>query len=226
MELTAEQTAIADKYGAKMFASELAKYPAERVAKLEQDSPGAVERYRVQLLEDWRENARQFLQRETCYARHLRGAFHPDNKTSRAMLAELTGIVLPATVGGTRQAIRQHCGESYCAAEDSAREKAEREARETAERKESERAAAELEQRLQGHRETVCSGEAISGESLLELARSLGIDVHPRTAGMLRKRVAWVEAHRNARWGKAHLPGSVCELYRRCQELLSPVTAH
>lgn len=41
---------------------------------------------------------------------------------------------------------------------------------------------------------TVAAGEAVEGDQLLTLARHVGVDVNPRTAGLLRRRVAWIKA--------------------------------
>lgn len=64
------------------------------------------------------------------------------------------------------------------------RERAERESqekeREATETKQAEVAAA------------VMAGERVSGEDLVALARAIAVDVNPRTAGVLIKKVAWI----------------------------------
>lgn len=229
MELTAEQTAIADKYGAKMFAEELASYPPARVEKLEHDEPGAVERYRETVLGRWRASAVAFLSPVECYRHALKGGFDPNNSTWRAMFQELTGLKLPRTIAGTMEAVRTYCGESAVNAVDQEREAYQQQKQEEQERKaaEVERAAAERQERIfQDYRQTVLAGEPLHGESLLDLARRLQIAVHPRTAGTLRRRIMWAQANRAKITGKGHCPQSVFDLYRECQQRLAePVTA-
>lgn len=92
------------------------------------------------------------------------------------------------------------------------------------ERKAAERAEREREaekKRLAELRLALSAGDPIDGSDLVDVARWLGIDVHPRTVGMLRQRIASVCANQCRFRGKAAPAQSIYRLYRDCQESIA-----
>lgn len=60
----------------------------------------------------------------------------------------------------------------------------------------------------------------VGGEELADYARLLGIKVHPRTIGFLRKRCNWVTSGQASISGKRRSPQTMFKLYRECRELV------
>lgn len=139
-----------------------------------------------------------------------RGAFHPDNKITRRLFTDLTGIVLPSTVSGTKQALREYVGtdvyDGYYTEIEEVR---------AADRRAREEAAQEANAlRVEKLKRAIADDTPVSGDELLDVARAVGIEVHPRTAGTLRRRVVEIQSGcGRVRGGQA--PDSVWSLYRR-----------
>ena len=131
------------------------------------------------------------------------GALHPDNKAIRQLFTALTGIELPRTVSGTESAIA--AGPVWGPLVADCR-RAWREAREAAE--------------LAASRQRFAAGERVTGGELLAVARSIGIDVHPRTAGTLKNRVLEIGGG-SARIRGGRCPDGVWEVYRASLALVS-----
>ena len=155
--------------------------------------------------------SREFAERIT------NGALYPDNKATRQLFTALTGIELPRTVGGTESAIAADPVWGPLVA-DCRRERQEAEAERVklAEAERMEREAAELA----ASRQRFAAGERVTGCELLAVARSIGIDVHPRTAGTLKSRVVEIGGG-SARIRGGRCPDGVWEVYRAALALVS-----
>ena len=68
----------------------------------------------------------------------------------------------------------------------------------------------------------VQADEMVCGEDLLEFARHVGIEVHPRTAGSLKRRIVAVNSGQ-CRFHGERPPATVYELYRQVRGKLQPV---
>jgi hypothetical protein len=147
------------------------------------------------------------------------GRLHPDNKQSRALFEAVTGLKLPGTVKGTWEAVKAYAGpeiDAYEAARD-----AERQAEQAAAdaKAEAERAAwfATVAERVR-------NDQPISGADLCEACRELSIEVHPRTAGMIRE--SWLSvnttegARKPGRNGKASHTNTPFRLYQQCKAVI------
>lgn len=130
---------------------------------------------------------------EKLLSRICSGMLHPDNPRSRKLFTGVTGIPLPPTVSGTDAALAADPVWGPALAD--YRRKADREA---AERRNAESA------RLEDLRQRFASGERVTGDELIDVARAAGIDVHPRTAGTLRRRVVEIGG------GSARVRGGAC----------------
>lgn len=120
--------------------------------------------------------------KESLYLRMWNGTFRPDNRCSREMFQKLTGIKLPTGVKATREFLMAYIGSAWVNQQQE-KERAEREAEAKRDREQQEAYYAglmdEIATRAKG-------GQNISGRELVNLARHLGIQVHPRTAGRQR----------------------------------------
>lgn len=112
------------------------------------------------------------------------GVLHPDNKTSRKLFEDLTGISLPPTVTGTHKVVNEYFSESLSAY----RKRKAAEAEENA-RLEAEAEAKEKQDYIEGVLSKIKAKELVDGRELVDAARHLGIEVPIQTAGMLIKRV-------------------------------------
>jgi hypothetical protein len=104
------------------------------------------------------------------------GIQYPDNRVSRALFTAETGIVLPKTQRGSLAVLIEYVGADRVAEVEQAKHD-----RENAERAERERV------RLADIITRFAAGQDVSGSDLLDAAKSLGMDVHPRTAGTFNK---------------------------------------
>lgn len=129
--------------------------------------------------------------KESLYLRMWNGTFRPDNRCSREMFQKLTGIKLPSGVKATREFLMAYIGSEWVNQQQE-KERAEREAEAKRDREQQEAYYAglmdEIATRAKG-------GQNISGRELVNLARHLGIQVHPRTAGAA-THVEWINVYR------------------------------
>lgn len=105
--------------------------------------------------------------------------FHPSNKMYRDIFSRVTGQTLPGSANETRQVVADYIGSDKLKAAEDARAA-------VAAEKELAKQAAEAA-RLASIAKRF--DDQITGQELLDLARHHGIEVHPRTAGMLKSRV-------------------------------------
>lgn len=116
----------------------------------------------------------------------LTGTLHPSNKIYRKIFTEETGVNLPNGANETRQVVASWIGEDKLDAYH--QEKADKEKR-IADEKAAKEAA-----RLNVIHQKVRDDIPIDGDSLVDLCRYLGVELHPRTAGTLRKRVVEINS--------------------------------
>lgn len=116
------------------------------------------------------------------------GAFQPDNKATRGLFEDITGLLLPKTQGGTYSLITQYAAEAVASYRDKQKTLAEEAA-------ENHRVAEEAatKSRLADTKQKYLSGEAISADGFIELAKSNGIELHPRTVGSILRTVSTVD---------------------------------
>ena len=211
MTFTPSQQAAIDRFTAARVQRDIARYQRQReenprFSELTDDRIAQHKAYTRQFAE---ELTAAILDR-AALCKHIRtGTFHPRNPLLRALFAELTGITLPRTTGATKAALIDYIGRETFDAYARRREqecRAEEEAKCAAEQ-------ARQDERLAGILRDLRQGEDVTGPELVDAARALGIDVHPRTVGTLRRRVRLAGASGISYVG-ARLPSSVAILYR------------
>lgn len=146
------------------------------------------------------------------------GRFHPSNRESRALFAALTGMTLPSRAGDTMATLRFYVGEAawdgFAAARENAR---------LAEQLDREAAIAAKHQNLMNDVMTRIVGNiAITGDEFADLVKHLKPhvgEVHPRTIGTIRNRVASIQEG-TARVRGGSLPAGVHQIYTKCVSYL------
>ena len=182
----------------------------ERLEKLLSENPGRIEQYRREHIINGKNLVLAIVNKPACYRKHLRGGFHPSNKHSRKAFAAITGIDLPYSVHGTDSAIRAYVGE--VAAQEDSRLQKEREA-ELIEKLEQQKRNDELA--FSAIRSSMLANTPIEGGQLLFAARQLNIDVHPRTAGLLRHRIHTINKDTARIHGRGN-SGQAFKVYGEC----------
>lgn len=177
---------VASEIAASMLANELERCAKTRPERLAE----ATDEMKAEYVERMRWTILGFMEslsdKEYAYSRLRNGTFHPSNRNYRKAFHGLTGIKLPAGANATRDAVREWIGEEFVAAKEAEAASSRAAAEYENERKRAEAHATAMD-RLKAK-----FSEGLTGEELLELARHVGIDVHPRTAGMLKRRIAWI----------------------------------
>lgn len=213
---------IAIEFGDRAFDEEIEHYRRERPAQLAKVSPEELDAYRAKVREKWVGWAGEMTNHETLFARLASGMLHPSNKNWRAMFKQLTGVSLPATMAGTREAVRQFIGaetfDRMGQLRDADRERAQQEKHD----KIKADAAARMSKIIAEASDRVRAGDYIDGDTLVTLCRHLGIEVHPRTVSMLRKRVRSISAEQARIVGRDTGPMPY-RLYQQCAKKLAVV---
>jgi hypothetical protein len=152
--------------------------------------------------------------KELLYRTWIHGRFHPSNKHSRKLFENLTGVKLPQRVGETALAIKQFLGLGWVETHE-----AEIQAKRDAQRRE--RQLQLVEQQRQRLSKLIDSMPCkVSGEQLVELARHVGLEHHPRTIGSARN-VHSIEMVGGAlRYSilRSKNAKSACDMYRQLME--------
>ena len=157
------------------------------------------------------------IQEQPCCLRMLNaGRFHPDNKLSREVFECVTGIKLPPTVGKTIEVIREYIGLEWLA-------KHEAKQAEYAKQKELDEAKAR-EATLADRKTYLLSiaKQCITGADLVELARMMGIEVQPQTAGVLLKKIGRIKNGTMEIYGKPSTAGA-WKLYNQVIAMIDDV---
>jgi hypothetical protein len=169
---------------------------------MKQLTPEHVEQWKDRQRSDCRDMISEIQEQPCCYRMLNAGRFHPDNKLSREVFEGVTGIKLPPTVGGTIETIKKHIGLAWI------------------ERKESEIAAGIVADMLKkqtadneakSNRKTYLLSivkQSIAGPDLVELARMMGIEVLPQTAGVLLKKIGRIKSGCMEIYGKPSTAGA------------------
>jgi hypothetical protein len=180
---------------------------SERFLKLSADQQGElIERAKTGIVDELRKLTLRIDARDVSLLHSA--TFHPSNKRYREFFTLQTGVALPNGATATHDAISKWIGAERLQAHASQVE-AERA------RVEGEKSAAESA-RLAAIVEKIKRDEPIDGDSLIDACRFLGIEVHPRTAGTLRKRVVSINSSTARITGKG-LSNEPYRLYRACQ---------
>lgn len=145
------------------------------------------------------------------------GQLHPSNGRSRRLFSALTGIKLPSTVKGTKEAVHSYMGQElddYFAAKEAERvEKA---------RAKSEKEAQRQKESLAASLKALKNKERLGPEQLIEVARHLGVNIHPRTVGAIRKHLIEISDYiTRVRKQKTRMPQTVWGVYRECLKKVS-----
>lgn len=141
--------------------------------------------------------------------RLCQGMVNPHNKTTRKLFVAITGIQLPVTSGGTEAALMaSEWGPLMQAYWDEVQRRSDEEAA----RKKAEREAKELKAVLAAL-DLVRANEPVSGDSLVDVSRFLGIELHPRTIGTLRKRIGSIKDGQCRVYGR-RVPDGVWAAYK------------
>ena len=140
------------------------------------------------------------------------GMLHPSNRWSRRLFTGLTGLPLPSGVKESRLAVVDYLGQDvYCNYIQGLQDA--RDAKEEAKRQAE---AQEVAERVRAILDKIRENQQVDGDELVVAANAVGVHVHPRTVGTLRKRVYWITSDRAAMVGK-RLPNSVYQVYRAVQ---------
>jgi hypothetical protein len=221
---TPELEQAAARWAADMLSHELAFYAEhqpERLARLRQENPNVEREFIEKKTAIARETITEILNpSDVILARVCTGMFHPSNPSTRRLFEVATGISLPNTVNGTRQTVAAYFGEHLTRFID--KQNAEKRLEELA-RKQKEQQAEES--RLAKIRDDIRNERDVDGADLVEFARSIGIEIHPRTAGTVLKRLVSFRGSSARITGKS-LPDNVWRLIRDVQNAIAePVQA-
>lgn len=182
---------VSDKYATQSLAAMVAEAKVkepERFARLA--TPELLADKLESMKSDFAKRAAEMLDKRAC-AKLLRiGCFDRHNQAYRSMFTELTGVQLPKDHTGTVDTVRAYVGQDTYDAIRKEQEAMRLALVEETRRKEAEQQSAWIEKTVAALR----SDEFVSGDDLVEFARYKGIEVHPRTVGMIRKRVRFIRS--------------------------------
>ncbi len=221
----------AQAYAERKIESEFAYHRKSDPAKLEKhlrEHPDQVERWKAGELSAARALVIELLDKLACYKAHKRGRFHPSNPNSRRLFQDLTGLKLPPTVSGTDQAVREYVGNEAIDAEDERIAKDRRDGleRDAAIKKMAcDKRISAISAKVAGQEVHNLPAGAIDGDELIDLARHLGIEMHPRTVGMIRKRLSWINSNQAGCRGKGPIQNAFV-VYRACFKILTETSAN
>lgn len=217
--LTEDQVAAARRFAETIIADaykHAKENTPERLAKLTQEDKDVFEA-------KWHKDAVTLTTRilgkgKALYDDARIGRFHPSNRESRALFAALTGMTLPSRAGDTMATLRFYVGEAawdgFAAARENTR---------LAEQLDREAAIAARHQNLMNDVMTRIVGNiAITGDEFADLVKHLKPhvgEVHPRTIGTIRNRVASIQEG-TARVRGGSLPAGVHQIYTKCVSYL------
>lgn len=147
-------------------------------------------------------------------ARVCNGMLHPDNKASRRLFEQVTGLKLPRTVKGTADVVGEY---AWVQLADYRRRRDTAAALEAAKKQDA--ANAQYMEYIELISDKVAAGEQIAGNELLNLATFLGVNIPPRTVGAIRKHVVTIGPTVGT-FRTCKPPQNIYEIYRRCREKL------
>lgn len=184
----ATEAEVIDQYIEAMLDHEMKFWEETDPERFKRITPEMIEAFRERQRSIALEFAEGIRSRPDTFMRKIStGLLHPSNGNSRRLFEGLTGQVLPAGANATVDFVFQFFHPELSAY--LAKAQAERVAKEN----ERQQKAADAEKaRLDKARASVLQGEWVLSEELIDLARSVGVDPHPRTVGSLRKRVRFM----------------------------------
>ncbi len=167
------------------------KYNSERFAKLKQENPNWLADGKARGLPNAIQVANDILNEDKryIYKKFRHGGFDPRNKTTRKLFFNLTGIKLPSTQRDTNTVLRSYIGEAYCIEQ----ERLKQEAKDNEAAAKRQAADIQYAKEIDAIRCAFLLNKPIGGGSLVMLAEDMGIFVHPRTKGLLRRRVVEIQ---------------------------------
>ena len=177
---------IIGEFADNMIAEELREMPPERRATI---TPQRIEEVRERLVNTALSTATAIGNKSELYRRCRRGLLDPGNKHSRLVFERITGLKLPKSSSDTHQFIREYVGDEVVSAY--FKERADAEAAEAQANKE--KRDREHEAHIARITAAILAKQQIGGHDLIDIARHVGIDVHPRTVGSIRSNVVWIE---------------------------------
>jgi len=130
-------------------------------------------------------------------------SLYRNNPTTRKHFQDLTGLTLPRGAKATDQVVREWLGKNLIDLEEAERLEQEKkaEAKRLLRQAEAELAVKKFE-----------SGEKIDSDQFVEALKLCGIDLHPRTHGMIKKRVGWVSLAKISSSGGKKIASRVIDL--------------
>lgn len=204
---------LADKLTAQAVVN--AEKEPERFKKQLEDFPNTITDYRNRQILVLRDTFTSFKDKETLYKKYRNGAFHPSNKNTRHMFHLATGIKLASTVKETNSQLRNYIGEDYCLEQERLKAEAERTAQEAKEKQKQ----VEQEKLASSIKDKITKNEEISGNELVTIAYHYEIEMHPRTVGMIYKRV-WLIKDGSARITKGGSVQSAFGVYNQVKAMI------
>lgn len=181
----------------------IARFTPEERAKMEAEF---IEKQKAEALK----RIGEFESQDGLLKMHRIAALHPSNKNTRKMFEQWSGKKLPKSPTETERWLREFIGPDIVDAYYAKRE-ADAAAEQAAKDAEEARKHAEAMAKLKGR---VIANEPIGGGDLVDLARSLNIEVHPRTAGMCFKRIRTIQKDTATVTGKGDA-GQAHDIYRQ-----------
>lgn len=197
-----------ERYAHSMLELQLANAPPERLATVTEERKAAF--IAEMILQADKVSQEILTDKAALWESYQRGRFHPDNKVSRRLFSDLTGIDLGKTCSNARKALEEYVGHDVVKARQD-RLEAEYQARQEAERAKNKAIEDAI---VDGATSKIKAGEMISGDSLLAVAKRFNIAVHPRTVGTINKRVVAIGDGTARVSGKQSLPGTVFDLFK------------
>ena len=177
---------ILEEYADQLIKHDLDSLPEDRRSKVTEEQ---IVNVRGRLIKQAGELQASINNKAELWEHCRRGRLDPCNKASRMVFERTTGLKLPASSTATSKFIAEYVGSDIVDASRKAREDAANAFEKAREEKRAEAHASNIARITL----TIVSAGRISGDDLIDIARHLGIDVHPRTVGSIRRNLIWIE---------------------------------
>lgn len=204
---------IASEFAQAMLNREIDYCMKERPEKMARFTPQEQEDLKAKFLADRKEYAlkeiAKFKSTDELLKMHRIGSLHPSNKNTRKMFEQWSGKKLPPSPGATEGFLKEFIGAEIVDAYYARREADEKAAEKAKADAENARALA----RLADLATKVSNDQPIDGHGMVDLAKWLGIELHPRTIGAIRDRVNQIQQGKALLIGRRPLPDTVWKAY-------------
>lgn len=208
---------IADAIAREVIEEEYTRRASSNPERFASVSMEDKRKYEDGIIEGWRSYARDMLAKSPELVRRVAsGQLHPSNRRSRRLFTAVTGIDLPQTVAGTMKVASDYLGDLLT------QFYADRDAKIMAAKK-AERTKSEAKHRalIEGLSAKCRADDCLSPDDVLKLAKHLSIEVHPRTAGAMRRHVVTMNSHQARVYKRAtRCPQSIYVVYSQCRDKL------